>query len=86
MISAAETWSEENDPEGVAFEYEVLESTASAAARSCTCPHRGAGTRSMTDGPHRPTLSRNYVLALQHFFCSAQRNRVFDSTTSTKRG
>ena len=23
--AAAETWSEENDPEGVAFEYEVLE-------------------------------------------------------------
>src|SRR5260370_23072003 len=28
----------------------------------------GAGTRSMTDGPHRSTRGRNYVLALQHFF------------------
>jgi hypothetical protein len=27
---AAETWFEENDPEGVAFEYEVLECSASA--------------------------------------------------------
>jgi hypothetical protein len=24
-VDAAETWFEENDPEGVAFEYEVLE-------------------------------------------------------------
>jgi hypothetical protein len=29
---AAERWFEENDPEGVAFEYDVLEWTASAAA------------------------------------------------------
>jgi hypothetical protein len=36
------------------------------------------------DGPHRPTRRRNNVLALQHLFCSAQRNRVFDSTMSTK--
>jgi hypothetical protein len=33
-VDAAEKWFEENDPEGVAFEYEVLERTASAAASS----------------------------------------------------
>jgi hypothetical protein len=32
---AAEKWFAENDPEGVAFEYEVLELTASLAAPSC---------------------------------------------------
>jgi hypothetical protein len=32
---AANRWFEENDPEGVAFGYEVLERTASAAASSC---------------------------------------------------
>jgi hypothetical protein len=30
---AADTWLQENDPEGVAFEYEVLEGTASAPVR-----------------------------------------------------
>jgi hypothetical protein len=32
---AAERWFAENDPEGVAFDYEVLERTASPAQPSC---------------------------------------------------
>jgi hypothetical protein len=34
---AAEKWFEENDPEGVAFEYEVLERTGLAAGRHMPC-------------------------------------------------
>jgi hypothetical protein len=36
-MDAAEQWFEENDPEGVAFEYEVLERTASAAGPLMRC-------------------------------------------------
>jgi hypothetical protein len=34
---AAETWLEENDPGGLAFEYEVLERIASGAEPSLPC-------------------------------------------------
>ena len=34
---AAETWLEQNDPEDVAFAYEVLEGTASAGAQTLRC-------------------------------------------------
>jgi hypothetical protein len=36
-VDSAETWFEENDPEGVAFEYEVLEWIASDAEPSLPC-------------------------------------------------
>lgn len=40
MIQAAEIWFEENDPEGVAFEYEVLECASArngSASRVVRC-------------------------------------------------
>ena len=44
---AAETWFAENDPEGAAFEYEVLECIVSAAGSPL--PRTAPGTRK---GPH----------------------------------
>jgi hypothetical protein len=41
--AAAETWLQENDPEGVAFEYEVLEWGAEAGARSVSLQLRTTG-------------------------------------------
>jgi hypothetical protein len=52
-VDAGEKWFEENDPEGVAFEYEVLELTAGPqAAGLCSAPilvldPRGADTGSV---------------------------------------
>jgi hypothetical protein len=63
---AAEKWFEENDPEGVAFEYEVLEWTGSAAGRSTAQTDNSA--RKLCDiFVRRPHLSRHGL----------QRSRIF---------
>jgi hypothetical protein len=51
---AAETWFQENDPEGVAFEYEVLESTT-PASRPC---------RTVPELTHSPRVKLNERVSL----------------------
>src|SRR3954453_3409188 len=59
---AAETWFEENDPEGVAFEYEVLRPKAKGKQLPQSTPSPELPDDALIEGLNLPTRIRNALI------------------------